>query len=486
MCATSGQCNGKTQFEVAAKTQGSDRVCDFLTECSKGQYIKTPHTASTDRVCGDCDPEAPNFEYQNLENQAKCKAVSFCGDDEKVAQKANAYDDLRCGPCLNGFSQPLGRHREPRCVEDGLLGNATLVNALITTPRADLPAAFETVFAREIVRMFCLLRTDKPASAACAKDLTVSIKAYLDAKITRRRSARQADGDAAAADPGVADLEPQLPDAVWVRFYVKGRDGVPISPYVLEKTLDTNAAKQQMSKEMGYTVVHVTMGLPTSIFNVPDAGNRDPGADASSDGKGKGGDGSQTKDTEKNSTGLVVGVVLSLLAIIICLAWGVVHYAKKSTDRVGIVVQDRTLEMTNYSNPNFGVDGRRRSSLDALEVGRPIDDGELYADLPGVLPGAAEGTYQPLPVVVATELPPASELPAYDALPPLGGVPPQPPARRGSGDEVDRTRSAKVSAPSRSIFRLNVSSVVPNEPFPAKIVYQFDGIRKVVVLFKVW
>ena len=85
------------EYEAAPPLAGeTNRVCEALTTCEAGRYIKTNHTNTTDRVCGYCDGETY---YADQPNLPSCKEFGFCSFGERVATAGTAASDLVCGNC---------------------------------------------------------------------------------------------------------------------------------------------------------------------------------------------------------------------------------------------------------------------------------------------------------------------------------------------------------------------------------------------------
>ena len=117
-CAQNKEC-APVEYEAVPPTAGeSDRVCEALATCEAGRYIETPHTNTTDRVCGYCDGET--F-YTDAPNLLECKEFSFCSFGEFVATAGNAASDLVCGACNSTYDEYQGlvngsaNHRATAC-----------------------------------------------------------------------------------------------------------------------------------------------------------------------------------------------------------------------------------------------------------------------------------------------------------------------------------------------------------------------------------
>ena len=55
VCETSRQCYAESEWQVAAPTVTSGRICDPLTTCGPDEYVVTQRTQTSDRVCGTCE-----------------------------------------------------------------------------------------------------------------------------------------------------------------------------------------------------------------------------------------------------------------------------------------------------------------------------------------------------------------------------------------------------------------------------------------------
>ena len=113
-CTSLSQCTD-SQYEFKPPAAGkTDRICEAVRACPFGQYITTPHTQTSDRVCSYCDGIV---QYSNTVNSNSCKDMSFCGQGEVVVVPGTAQSDLTCGPCDGAKEQyqSASRHRETAC-----------------------------------------------------------------------------------------------------------------------------------------------------------------------------------------------------------------------------------------------------------------------------------------------------------------------------------------------------------------------------------
>ena len=111
-----------TQYQTAAPTLTSNRVCAALTDCAAGQFVMTAATATTNRVCAPCAAgtfsTATNVasctmatactatQYQTaaptLTSNRVCAALTDCAVGQFVMTVATATTNRVCAPCAAG------------------------------------------------------------------------------------------------------------------------------------------------------------------------------------------------------------------------------------------------------------------------------------------------------------------------------------------------------------------------------------------------
>eukprot|EP00729_Bicosta_minor_P017832 gene17832-26593_t len=91
----------RLQYEIAAKTKTSDRMCKPLTECSDWQFEVTAPTDFTDRHCLNltvCEEgEWALFKSTKMMDRV-CELHTTCGEGEEVVVEGNANRDFVCAP----------------------------------------------------------------------------------------------------------------------------------------------------------------------------------------------------------------------------------------------------------------------------------------------------------------------------------------------------------------------------------------------------
>ena len=89
---------GPNQYETQAPTGYTDRVCSPLTVCNSNQYERTAPTATSDRVCSNKKDEGQtcNNDSECIDND--CDWVNWGSCDNDCCQPGHHGD----GPAYNG------------------------------------------------------------------------------------------------------------------------------------------------------------------------------------------------------------------------------------------------------------------------------------------------------------------------------------------------------------------------------------------------
>ena len=95
------KCDAETEFMAQLPTKITNGVCIALTVCAEHDYASTPHTASTDRKCSQCqkcDPQAQRTVATPCTRDANtvCRLATFCGREEFEAAPLTASSDRAC------------------------------------------------------------------------------------------------------------------------------------------------------------------------------------------------------------------------------------------------------------------------------------------------------------------------------------------------------------------------------------------------------
>eukprot|EP00049_Salpingoeca_infusionum_P013605 m.253764 g.253764 ORF g.253764 m.253764 type:complete len:1317 (+) comp15488_c0_seq1:101-4051(+) len=85
----------RDQYVLQVGTSSSDAQCVDKTLCSPGQYVSLEATATTDRVCTDCD----TGKYSDANNAQECMVLSTCMAGEYVSTAPTLSTDRTCMPC---------------------------------------------------------------------------------------------------------------------------------------------------------------------------------------------------------------------------------------------------------------------------------------------------------------------------------------------------------------------------------------------------
>lgn len=113
VCTSHSEC-GDTEYESLAPVAGStNRECTEVINCKPGEYELTVPTATSNRVCDNCDPSL--FYWSDGENQMDCSTFDLCTANEKVSVKGTAISDLECEACAPGYYQDQAAHRLDEC-----------------------------------------------------------------------------------------------------------------------------------------------------------------------------------------------------------------------------------------------------------------------------------------------------------------------------------------------------------------------------------
>ena len=77
VCTPVDPCDGATTYEAQTPTTTQDRICSNMTECVPGEYVLTPGTETTNRVCESC---TAGIDYSTTTNAASCTGVTNACD----------------------------------------------------------------------------------------------------------------------------------------------------------------------------------------------------------------------------------------------------------------------------------------------------------------------------------------------------------------------------------------------------------------------
>merc|ERR1719199_1821079 len=98
-CEAHTECNESTHYEFFGGSSKLDRECKPLTTCQPGTYVKTPKTATSNRVCAACLANT----FSTDTNAASCTAHATCGMGEYETQSKSVKRNRVCAPCAPGF-----------------------------------------------------------------------------------------------------------------------------------------------------------------------------------------------------------------------------------------------------------------------------------------------------------------------------------------------------------------------------------------------
>ena len=86
------------EYETAACTATSDRLCSPWTRCEPGEREVVAPTNTSDRVCEPCEPET----YQTLPDQLSCLPWTVCQPGSRVTVTPTLARNRECTQCLPG------------------------------------------------------------------------------------------------------------------------------------------------------------------------------------------------------------------------------------------------------------------------------------------------------------------------------------------------------------------------------------------------